>query len=65
MRLSLRAEREPDGRRPFKLLEREPLPTSYGEDSYRRIFRAVEWPPRDITRRHPWRDVLFTASRIR
>jgi hypothetical protein len=36
--LFLRAEREPDGTRTFKLLEGEPLPTSYGEDSYRRIF---------------------------
>lgn len=36
--LFLRAEREPDGTRTFKLREREPLPTSYGEDSYRRIF---------------------------
>jgi DNA mismatch repair ATPase MutS len=36
--LFLRAERQPDGRRTFKLVEREPLPTSYGEDSYRRIF---------------------------
>jgi DNA mismatch repair ATPase MutS len=36
--LFLRAEREPDGRRTFKLREREPLPTSYGEDSYRRVF---------------------------
>ena len=36
--LFLRAEREPDGRRTFKLREREPLPTSYGQDSYRRIF---------------------------
>jgi DNA mismatch repair ATPase MutS len=36
--LFLRAERQPDGRRTFKLLEGEPLPTSYGEDSYRRIF---------------------------
>jgi DNA mismatch repair ATPase MutS len=36
--LFVRAEREPDGRRTFKLLEGEPLPTSYGEDSYRRIF---------------------------
>ena len=36
--LFLRAEREPDGRRTFQLLEGEPLPTSYGEDSYRRIF---------------------------
>ncbi len=36
--LFLRAERQPDGRRTFKLTEGEPLPTSYGEDSYRRIF---------------------------
>ena len=36
--LFLRAEREPDGRRTFKVREGEPLPTSYGEDSYRRIF---------------------------
>jgi DNA mismatch repair ATPase MutS len=36
--LFLRAERRPDGRRTFKLLEGEPLPTSYGEDLYRRIF---------------------------
>lgn len=40
--LFLRAERQPDGRRTFKLAEREPLPTSYGEDSYRRIFGAGE-----------------------
>jgi hypothetical protein len=32
--LFLRAERE----RTFKLREGEPLPTSYGEDSYRRVF---------------------------
>jgi DNA mismatch repair ATPase MutS len=36
--LFLRAGREPDGRRTFKLLEGEPLATSYGEDSYRRVF---------------------------
>jgi hypothetical protein len=36
--LFLRAERRPDGRRTFRLVEGEPLPTSYGEDSYRRIF---------------------------
>ena len=40
--LFLRAEREPDGRRTFKLLEGEPLPTSHGEDSYRRIFGAAQ-----------------------
>ncbi|HXF97607.1 MAG TPA: hypothetical protein VNJ46_03225 [Gaiellaceae bacterium] len=38
--LFLRAERRPDGRRTFKLLEGEPLPTSYGPDSFRRIFGA-------------------------
>lgn len=36
--LFLRAERHADGRRTFRLSEGEPLPTSYGEDSYRRIF---------------------------
>jgi DNA mismatch repair ATPase MutS len=34
----LRAERQPDGRRTFKLIEGEPLQTSYGEDLYNRIF---------------------------
>ncbi len=43
--LFLRAEREPDGRRTFKLLEREPLATSYGQDSYRRIFEDAEAAP--------------------
>lgn len=36
--LFLRAEREPGGRRTFRLTEGEPLPTSYGQDSYQRIF---------------------------
>lgn len=36
--LFLRAERLADGRRTLRLVEGEPLPTSYGEDSYRRIF---------------------------
>ena len=36
--LFLRAERQPDGRRTFKLIEGEPLQTSYGEDLYYRIF---------------------------
>ena len=36
--LFLRAERGADGARPFKLSEAAPLPTSYGEDSYRKIF---------------------------
>jgi DNA mismatch repair ATPase MutS len=34
----LRAERRPDGTRPFKLIQGEPLQTSYGEDLYNRIF---------------------------
>ena len=36
--LFLRAERLPDGQRTFRLIEGDPLPTSYGEDLYRRIF---------------------------
>ena len=34
----LRAERQADGGRTFKLVEREPLQTSYGEDLYRTIW---------------------------
>jgi DNA mismatch repair ATPase MutS len=41
--LFLRAEPRPDGRRTFELAERGPLPTSYGQDSYQRIFGS---PPR-------------------
>jgi MutS domain V len=36
--LFLRADRREDGRRTFKLLEGEPLGTSFGEDVYREIF---------------------------
>lgn len=34
----MRAEREADGRRTFKLVEGKPLRTSYGEDLFNRIF---------------------------
>jgi len=34
----LRAERQSDGGRTFKLIEGEPLQTSYGEDLYNKIF---------------------------
>jgi len=34
----LRAERQPDGSRTFKLIEAEPLQTSFGVDLYNRIF---------------------------
>ncbi len=36
--LFLRADRQPDGRRTFKLVEGEPLSTSFGEDVYREVF---------------------------
>ena len=36
--LFLRAERENDGTRTFKLMVAEPLQTSYGEDLYNQIF---------------------------
>jgi DNA mismatch repair ATPase MutS len=36
--LFLRAERQSDGRRTFKLIEREPLQTSFGKDLYEKIF---------------------------
>ena len=39
--LFLRAERLADGRRTFRLVEGEPLPTSHAEDLYRRIFGTV------------------------
>jgi DNA mismatch repair ATPase MutS len=34
----LRAERQPDGSRPFKLVEAGPLQTSYGVDLYSKFF---------------------------
>ncbi|HTX03580.1 MAG TPA: hypothetical protein VMD07_07850 [Candidatus Acidoferrales bacterium] len=47
--LFLRADRRDDGERTFKLREGEPLPTSYGEDIYRRVFGA-ELAPSGIPR---------------
>ncbi|MGH2997746.1 MAG: MutS-related protein [Burkholderiales bacterium] len=40
--LFLRAERKPDGTRTFRLTPGQPLPTSFGEDSYQRIFGKEE-----------------------
>ena len=37
----LRAERRADGTRPFKLIEADPLQTSYGEDLYRTVFSVA------------------------
>jgi DNA mismatch repair ATPase MutS len=51
----LRAERRADGTRTFRLVEGEPLETSYGEDLYRKVFTvgaeepsgmASGWRPR-------------------
>jgi hypothetical protein len=42
--LFLRAERLAGGERTFRLVEGEPLPTSYGEDLYRRIFGETRDP---------------------
>lgn len=39
--LFLRAERKPGGTRTFKLIEGQPLPTSYGPDLYHRIFSTT------------------------
>lgn len=36
--LFLRAERTADGTRTFRMIEGEPLETSYGEDVYRQVF---------------------------
>jgi DNA mismatch repair ATPase MutS len=41
----LRAEREADGKRTFKLVEGEPLQTSYGQDSYKKIFGGEQESP--------------------
>jgi len=41
----LRAERLPDGTRTFRIVEGEPLQTSYGEDLYREVFGAEPSPP--------------------
>jgi DNA mismatch repair ATPase MutS len=38
----LRADRQDDGTRTFKLIEREPLQTSYGADLYAQIFGSGE-----------------------
>lgn len=45
--LFLRAGRQEDGRRTFKLVEGEPLGTSFGEDVYREIFSNGKAPDAD------------------
>lgn len=46
--LYLRAERREDGRRTFKLVEGEPLETSFGEDLYYKIFGQPATPEPEV-----------------
>ncbi|HTS05469.1 MAG TPA: DNA mismatch repair protein MutS [Candidatus Eisenbacteria bacterium] len=46
--LFLRAERKEDGTRTFKLVEGQPLETSYGTDLYREVFE-IERQPSNVT----------------
>jgi hypothetical protein len=43
--LFLRAKRRQDGTRTFKLIEGQPLETSYGTDLYREVFEIERQPP--------------------
>jgi hypothetical protein len=41
------AERLPDGTRSFRVIEGEPLQTSYGEDLYEAVFEREPIPEND------------------
>ena len=58
--LFLRAEREPDGRRTFKLAVKEPLPTSFGEDLY---YQLGGWLDEDNERLTQGRSASGPATR--
>jgi DNA mismatch repair ATPase MutS len=45
--LFLRAEREAEGKRTYKIVEGEPLETSFGEDSYIKVFGSEESSPNE------------------
>jgi DNA mismatch repair ATPase MutS len=47
--LFLRAERQTDGHRTYKLAVKEPLPTSYGEDLY---YQLGSWLSEDKPAQH-------------
>jgi len=49
----LRAERRPDGARTFRIIEGEPLQTSYGKDLYEAVFAADDAPERTDPRHRP------------
>jgi hypothetical protein len=58
----LRAERQADGTRTFRLVEGEPLETSYGEDLYREVF-AVGTEDEPSTTRDARSPALFDERR--
>jgi MutS domain V len=45
----LRAERQPDGRRDYKLAVKDPLPTSFGEDLYYRLGGWLDEDQQPVT----------------
>ena len=45
----LRAERQTDGSRTFRLVEGEPLQTSYGQDLYNVIFERGNDAPKPLS----------------
>jgi hypothetical protein len=59
----LRAERRDDGSRSFKIIEAEPLRTSFGEDLYNEIFSSEPPPPDVANGKHdPARQESMPAS---
>jgi MutS domain V len=61
--LFLRAERLADGRRTFRILEGKPLPTSYGEDLYQRIFAGSQDQVAATCEEPDWRPSPPSVSR--
>jgi hypothetical protein len=55
--LFLRAERKADGERTFRMIEGEPLETSYGEDLYRQVFDTQR-----VTQTGESRDGVFNSA---
>jgi hypothetical protein len=48
-KMFLRAERRDDGVRTFRLVEAEPLQTSFGQDLYRQIFNDAQIADREVS----------------
>jgi hypothetical protein len=65
--LFMRAPRQPDGQRSYKLVVAEPLPTSFGEDLYFRLGRWLDndRPPGPATVADASADGLQDEGRIR